>query len=89
MILRNIVPYAIRNKISFIKNEMLSDAELDKFFNTDFDKLCVEVYYKYQKILEESNVVDFDDLLSKTCYSFSRKSRYIRRISRTFSIHLD
>ena len=57
-------PYAIRNKISFIKNEMLSDNELDKFFNTPFDKLCVEVYKSYQGILRESNVIDFDDLLS-------------------------
>ena len=57
-------PYAIRNKISFIKNEMLSDNELDKFFNTPFDKLCVEVYKSYQGILRESYVIDFDDLLS-------------------------
>ncbi len=56
-------PYAIRNKVSFIKNEMLSDAELDRTFNTEFDSLCVKVYRKYQRMLHDSNVIDFDDLL--------------------------
>lgn len=56
-------PYAIRNKVSFIKNEMLSDVELDRTFNTQFDSLCVKVYKKYQGILHDSNVIDFDDLL--------------------------
>ena len=56
-------PYAIRNKVSFIKNEMLSDVELDRTFNTEFDSLCVKVYRKYQRMLQESNVIDFDDLL--------------------------
>ena len=77
-------PYAIRNKISFIKNEMLSAAELDKFFNTDFDKLCVEVYYKYQKILEESNVVDFDDLLSKPVILFRERADILEEYQEHF-----
>ena len=58
-------PYAIRNKISFIKNEMLTKRELDNLFNTQFDKMCVDVYYKYEDILKRSNVLDFDDLLKK------------------------
>ena len=56
-------PYAIRNKISFIKNEMLSDRELDALFNTEFDKMCVTIYHTYNRILHESSSVDFDDLL--------------------------
>ncbi len=56
-------PYAIRSKISEIKNEMLTDKELDTLFNTPFDKLCVSIYRKYQQMMEESNVIDFDDLL--------------------------
>ncbi len=63
-------PYAIRNKISFIKNELLSDAELDKFFNTEFDKMVKNIYFKYQSILADSNVVDFDDLLAKPVILF-------------------
>ena len=56
-------PYAIRNRISFIKNEMLSQRELDTLFNTEFDKMCVNIYNTYQRILLESSSLDFDDLL--------------------------
>jgi DNA helicase-2/ATP-dependent DNA helicase PcrA len=56
-------PYAIRNKISFIKNGMLSQKELDTLFNTEFDKMCVNIYNTYERILHESSSVDFDDLL--------------------------
>ncbi len=56
-------PYAIRNKISEFKNDMLTDKELDTLFNTPFDKLCVSIYRKYTKMLKDSNDIDFDDLL--------------------------
>ena len=56
-------PSYIRNRISFIKNQMLSEMELDKFFNTPIDKIVVDVYYKYNKRLIASAAVDFDDLL--------------------------
>ena len=36
-------PYYIRNKISFIKSQMLSDIEIEKFFNTEIDIVCKEV----------------------------------------------
>ena len=56
-------PSYIRNRISFIKNQMLSDIELDKLFNTPMDKTIVEIYHKYNQKLIESASVDFDDLL--------------------------
>ena len=56
-------PSYIRNKISFIKNEMLSQAEIEKHFNTDFDKVVVRIYEEYLNILRRNNTVDFDDLL--------------------------
>ena len=56
-------PSYIRNRISFIKNQMLSEMELDKLFNTPIDKIVVDVYYKYNERLIASAAVDFDDLL--------------------------
>jgi len=58
-------PYYIRNKISFIKNQMLNNSEVDKFFNTDIDLVAKEVYFEYQDKMIKNNSVDFDDLLSK------------------------
>ena len=56
-------PAYIRNRISFIKNQMLSEMELNKFVNTPIDKIVVDVYYKYNERLIASAAVDFDDLL--------------------------
>ena len=58
-----IQPSYIRNKISSIKNDMLTDAEIDRYFNTPDDRIVKEVYYDYIKILKDNNSVDFDDLL--------------------------
>ncbi len=57
-------PSYVRNRISFIKNEMLSEAEIDKYFNTDVERLAIKIYYEYLKVLRKNNSVDFDDLLS-------------------------
>ena len=55
----------IRNKISFIKNEMLSDGEIDKYLVSLPEKVAKKVYREYEKILRRNNAVDFDDLLKK------------------------
>lgn len=60
---KEISPYYVRTKISFIKNEILSESELDKYFNTTIDKLVVKIYKEYVSILKRNNSVDFDDLL--------------------------
>lgn len=56
-------PSYVRNRISFIKNQMLTDGELDRLFNTSMDKVVVEVYHRYNNKLKTSASVDFDDLL--------------------------
>ena len=58
-------PYYIRNKISFIKNQMLSDREIENVFNTDIDTIAKEIYYEYDNKMVKNNSIDFDDLLSK------------------------
>ncbi len=60
---KEVSPYYVRTKISFIKNELLSEAELDKYFNTYIDKLVVNIYKEYVRMLKRNNSVDFDDLL--------------------------
>lgn len=57
-------PSYIRNRISFIKNEMLSEADIEKFFNSEPEKIAYRVYQEYLKFLKKNNSVDFDDLLS-------------------------
>ena len=56
-------PSFIRNKISFIKNEMLCDSEVEKYLISPPEKVAAKVYFSYEKILKRNNAVDFDDLL--------------------------
>ena len=72
-------PSYIRNRISFIKNQMLSDMELDKFFNTPIDKIVVDVYYKYNERLNASAAVDFDDLLLMPVRLFEHNKEILER----------
>ena len=58
-----VAPSYIRNRISFIKNEMMSEGEITKFFLSEYEQIAAKVYYEYEKVLKKNNVVDFDDLL--------------------------
>lgn len=61
--IKEISPAYIKNRISFIKNEMMSDSEVTKYFLSDVEKIAAKVYFEYEKILRKNNTVDFDDLL--------------------------
>lgn len=74
----------IRNRISFIKNEMLDDVELTKFFNTPIEKKVIDVYYKYREILKSNNSVDFDDLLLLPTKLFSNNLEILNKYQERF-----
>lgn len=57
-------PSYIRNRISFIKNEMLNASDIEKYMTSDAEKIAAEVYMEYKKRLKANNSVDFDDLLT-------------------------
>lgn len=59
----DVSPSYIKSKISFIKNEMLSDAQVENLFLSFQDKFVSKVYFEYQRILKRNNTIDFDDLL--------------------------
>lgn len=58
-------PSFIRSKISFIKNEMLSMNEAEKFLVSPPEKIALQIYRLYEEELRRSSSVDFDDLLKK------------------------
>lgn len=61
--IKEVSPSYIRGRISFIKNEMLTNAEIEKYFISDMEKIAYEVYQEYNLKLKKNNSVDFDDLL--------------------------
>ena len=60
---KELSPYYVRSRISFIKNEDLSDAEIEKYLNSPLEKIIIEIYYEYVKLLKKNNSVDFDDFV--------------------------
>ena len=56
-------PKSFRNKISSLKNELITSVDYKRFARDEFDKLVVDVYREYDKELVNDNAVDFDDLL--------------------------
>lgn len=60
---KQVTPSFVKNKISFIKNEMLTNSEAEKLLNTDMDKIAYQIYIEYNMKLRKNNSVDFDDLL--------------------------
>ena len=56
-------PKAIKNRISGAKNELIDEFEYEKYCNTDYEKIVLDVYHKYQQKLKVNNSLDFDDLL--------------------------
>ena len=56
-------PNAIRNRISNCKNEIMSPKDYERLASSEFEKVVLEVYDKYEQKLKSNNSVDFDDLL--------------------------
>lgn len=56
-------PKAIKNKISGCKNELMSPDDYERYATSEYEKIILEVYRKYEKKLKSNNSMDFDDLL--------------------------
>jgi DNA helicase-2/ATP-dependent DNA helicase PcrA len=70
-------PGFIKNKISFIKNNMLNDSEIERFLNSEQESYATKVYYEYEKLLKRNNSLDFDDLLKKPVELFTNNDEIL------------
>ena len=77
-------PAFIKSKISFIKNNMLSDSEIANFLIAENEKIAVKVYYEYEKILKRNNTLDFDDLLKKPVEIFNSNKDVLSKYQERF-----
>lgn len=77
--IKEVSPNYIRSKISLIKNEMLSDAEISRLFLTEYEQIAAKVYYEYEKVLKKNNVVDFDDLLKLPVELFIKNAEILEK----------
>ena len=70
-------PYYIRNKISEIKSQMLTDIEIERCFNTEIDLVVKDIYKTYLDKMIKNNSIDFDDLLSMPVNLFTKHSEIL------------
>ncbi|MBO5763195.1 MAG: UvrD-helicase domain-containing protein [Lentisphaeria bacterium] len=72
------VPDALA-KISGWKNQLLTPREARRRAETDYDIVVGELYEEYQNMLENQNMIDFDDMLMLTCRLFREFPEVLER----------
>lgn len=78
-------PNAIRHRISFLKNHMITPKEFkNKHVSSFLDEKISEIYFEYQKRLVEYNAMDFDDLLLKPIELFTEKKSILQKYKSRF-----
>ena len=70
---------AIKSSISSNKNEMVSVEAFRKFVYNDYDEVVLKVYEEYEKELQRSNAIDFDDLLILPLKLFSEHKEVLEK----------
>ncbi len=76
---KEVSPYFVRSKISFIKNELLTDSDMAKFFKSEAEVKAGEIYQEYNRVLRKNNSVDFDDLLTLPVELFKKNHEILER----------
>ena len=77
-------PKAIRNHISGAKNELLDSNQYERYANSDFEKLVVSIYEKYEEKLLINNSLDFDDLLMLPIKLFKSNPNILKEYQERF-----
>ncbi|MFC1988621.1 ATP-dependent helicase [Chloroflexota bacterium] len=72
-------PAAILSAISAAKSRILTPGDFIQRGHSYFDEVVGRVYERYQQRLEESNALDFDDLLMKTVQLFRKSPEILSR----------
>lgn len=67
---KKFVPRAVLSAISASKSNMLYPRDCSSKSRSYFEEVVGRVYERYQKLLEESHALDFDDLLMRTVTLF-------------------
>ena len=81
-------PVAIRSRISIAKNQYLSPSKFSETVHELFDEKAALVYSEYQKTLERSNAMDFDDLLIRPIELFEKKKNILEKYQHRFKFIL-
>lgn len=77
-------PKSFRNKISSLKNDLVSSSSYKKYAKDEFEQMVVEVYKEYENELKNDNAVDFDDLLLLPIRLFNENKNILEKYQERF-----
>ncbi len=81
-------PNAIRARISGAKNQYISPNKFTSLVKDIFDEKVSLIYIEYDKLLRQSNAMDFDDLLVKPIELFEKKKDVLEKYQYRFKFIL-
>ena len=84
---KQFAPASIASAISAAKSHTFSPTDCAQRSRSYFDEVVGRVYEQYQKLLDDSNAVDFDDLLMKTVHLFRKNPDVLDRYQSRY-LHL-
>ncbi len=82
---KQFAPASIASAISAAKSHTWIPGEYLQRSRSYFDEVVGRVYEQYQKLLDDSNAVDFDDLLMKTVLLFRRNPEVLNKYQARYS----
>ncbi len=77
-------PGAVLGTISHAKNELITPQEYLSMARGYFQQAVAQVYLAYQKLLKESEALDFDDLIFKTVLMFQKNPEILEKYQNKF-----
>lgn len=85
----SITPNYVRNRISYLKNQMIIPAQYRKEYAKNLaQQKIADIYEEYQKRLIENNSMDFDDLLLKPLEMFNDNKKILQKYKKKFGFIL-
>jgi DNA helicase-2/ATP-dependent DNA helicase PcrA len=72
-------PKAIQSAIKFAKSHLLSPEAFAEQAKRYFDEVAYRVYERYQQLMDQSQTVDFDDLLMKVVQLFKQHPEILEK----------
>ena len=77
-------PKAIRNRISSLKNDLISAESFKRKQKDEFDEVVSSIYLEYEQELKNDNGVDFDDLLLLPIKLFKENKSVLEKYQERF-----
>ncbi|OGQ44425.1 MAG: hypothetical protein A2W61_03995, partial [Deltaproteobacteria bacterium RIFCSPLOWO2_01_44_7] len=71
-------PNSIVNRISRLKDQLMTVENLRSEASGPFNKKLVDIYEMYEKLLQQSNALDFGDLIARSVFLFEKQTHILK-----------